>query len=233
MNTEANPEANPEPIVQEPKSFKSAAYWTLGALIGFLVIVALFAPIVISSPKSPDRIEAMNNAKQIGIALFIFQEEYGSYPNDQTAELVRQKHPTEFNLSGTSSNALFRQLFAAKIVDNEAMFYSKSLGGSRPDNDISSGHLLEKGEVAFAYIAGLSTEGNPSRPIAFGPVIPGTSRFDPKPFDGKGIVLRIDNSVSALSINKNGEAMIGGGVSLLDPYNQLWNGKAPDIRYPE
>jgi hypothetical protein len=230
-----NTEANPEPIDQEPKPFNSVAYWLLS--IGILLIVsflaALSAPMVISSHKNPDRTEAINNAKQIGIDLFAFQEEYGTYPNDETAKDFIKKHPTEIKLSGTSSNSIFRQLFAAKIVDNEAMFYAKSLGASRPDNDISSGHLLEKGEVAFAYIALLSTENNPSLPIAFGPVIPGTTKFDPKPFDRMGIVLRIDGSVSALSINKNGEAMIGRGESLLDPNNKLWNGKAPDIRYPE
>jgi hypothetical protein len=181
----------------------------------------------------PDRTEAISNLKQISLALYEFQKQYGSYPNDQTAELVRQKHPSEFNLSGTSSNALFRQLFASGIIESEEMFYAKFPKVSKPDGDISSGHLLEKGEVAFAYIAGLPTKDNPSVPIAFGPIIPGTNRFDPKPFKGKGIILRIDGSVSSIHIKENGEAMISGGESLLDPNNKLWNGKAPDIRYPE
>ena len=183
--------------------------------------------------KKAELVEAISNLKQINLALYEFQMQYGSYPNDQTAELVRQKHPSKFNLSGTSSNARFRQLFAAKIVESEQIFYAKFPGVSRPDGDTSSGHLLDKGEVAFAYIAGLPTKDNPSLPIAFGPVIPGTNRFDPKPFKGKAIILRIDNSVSVIRIKENGEAMISGGESLLDPNNKLWNGKAPDIRYPE
>ena len=61
----------------------------------------------------------------------------------------------------------------------------------------------------FGYVAGLSTEGNPARVLAFCPIIPGTDRFDPKPFDGKAVVLRMDNSVTSLSINEDGYAMVG------------------------
>lgn len=225
------PDPKLEQIDIKSKPFNSVTYWLSGVLI--LLIVAYLAtfsnPQILSSHRNTDRTEAISNLKQLGLALDEFQKQYGTFPNDQTAK----KHPSGFNLSGTSSNAIFRQLFAAEIVDNEAIFYAKFPGIFRPDNNISSGHLLEKGEVAFAYIAGLSNERNPSLPIAFGPLIPGTNRFDPKPFDGKAIALRIDGSVSIYQINKNGDAMIGGGESLLDPNNKLWNGKAPDIRYPE
>lgn len=217
----------------EPKKYKPFGwpFWLL--LIGSIVIICNFVHILPPDRTKADRIEAISNLKQLGLALDEFQKQYGAFPNDQTAALVIEKHPSVFKLSGTSSNALFRQLFAAEIVESEQMFYAKFPRVSKPDGDTSSGHLLEKGEVAFAYIAGLSAEDNPSLPIAFGPVIPGTNRFDPKPFNRKGIILRIDNSVSSIPINKNGEAMIGGGETLLDPDNKLWNGKIPDIRYPE
>ncbi len=217
----------------EPKKYNPFGwpFWLL--LIGSIVIPCNFVHILPPDRTKADRTEAISNLHQIGLALDEFQKQYGAFPNDQTAALVIEKHPSEFNLSGTSSNALFRQLFAAEIVESETMFYVKFPGISKPDGDTSPGRLLEKGEVAFAYIAGLTTKDNPSLPIAFGPVIQGTTKFDPKPFNGKGIVLRIDNSVSSILINKNGEAMIGGGESLLDPNNKLWNGKAPDIRYPE
>lgn len=220
---------NPEPKKYKPFGWR---FWLL--LIGSLIFIYIFIfPSPLGDRSRAHRTEAISNLHQIGLALHEFQKQHGAFPNNHTAELLTVKHPSEFNLSGTSSNALFRQLFATEIVDNEAMFYAKFPGISRPDGDTSSGHLLEKGEVAFAYIAGLSTEDNPSLPIAFGPIVPGTNRFDPKPFNGRGILLRIDNSVSTITINKNGEARIGGGESLLDPNNKLWNGKAPDIRYPE
>jgi len=219
-------------MTQKPKS-KSFGwpFWLL--LTGAIVILYGFVP------HSPDRsknraaqTETTSNLRQIGLALYEFENRFGTYPNDETAELVKKKHSSAINLSGTSSNALFRQLFASGIVENEAMFYANAPGFTKPDNDTSPGHLLEKGEVAFAYVAGLSTEGNPSRPLAFGPVIPGTTKFDPKPFNRKGVVLRIDNSVASVQINKDGEA-ISGGHLLLSPENPIWEGKAPDIRYPD
>ena len=72
----------------------------------------------------------------------------------------------------------------------------------------------------------------PARPIAFVPVIPGTVRFDPKPFDGNAVFLRMDCSVTSLKIVKDGRAC-SGGIDILSPENPIWDGKAPDIRYPE
>jgi hypothetical protein len=91
---------------------------------------------------------------------------------------------------------------------------------------------LDKGEVGFAYVAGLSSAGNPSRPVAFAPVIPGTKRFDPKPFKGNAVFLRIDNSVVSMKIRKDGQVRAG-GIDILSAENPIWDGKAPDIRYPE
>ncbi|QTN33329.1 hypothetical protein HZ994_13740 [Akkermansiaceae bacterium] len=188
---------------------------------------------IIRSKKNPVQAQAISNLGQLYYPLMDFNAEYGSFPSDETAALVREKHPSKTNLSGTSSNALFRQLFAAQLSDSEQIFYAKVDGARKPDGDISPGHLLEKGECAFAYIANISRDDHPALPIAFAPLIPGTKKFDPKPFDRKAVVLRLDRSVTVLNINSKGEALIGGGLHLLDPENGLWKGKIPDIRYPE
>jgi hypothetical protein len=112
------------------------------------------------------------------------------------------------------------------------MFYAKVAGTKKPDGDISAGNALSPGEVAFGYVSGLSTVGNPARAVAFCPIIPGTDRFDPKPFDGKAVILRIDNSVVSLNIDRDGHA-VSGGHTLFSPKNPIWGGVVPDIRYPE
>lgn len=213
-----------------PKSF-GWPFWLV--LVGSIVLFFGFAEKSNRSRRNiaPQR-EAISNLRQLGLSLHEFEKRYGAFPSGETAALIGAERPSGFDLKGTSSNALFRQLFAAGVVDNEAIFYAKFPGVSKPDNDTSAGHLLENGEVAFAYIAGLSTKDNPTLPVAFGPVVPGTNRFDPKPFNGKGVILRIDNSVSTMLIRDSGEAIVG-GESLLDPGNSLWKGKTPDIRYPE
>ena len=188
----------------------------------------------IKSRKKPDLTEAVSNLRQIGLALFEFETEYGAYPSDETKAEVKRETKSDLDLSGSSSNALFRQLIAANSVNWEEIFYAKGDGIRKPDGDISPGHALESGEVGFGYIAGLKAEGNPARVIAFCPIIPGTDRFDPKPFNGKAVVLRIDNSVTSLNINKEGDAMVGPGKLLFETGSDtIWGEQKLDIRYPE
>jgi hypothetical protein len=63
------------------------------------------------------------------------------------------------------------------------------------------------------------------------PVIPGTWKFDPKPFNGRAIVIFLGPSTT-LPIEKNGDVILN-GMNLFDPRQPFWRGKAPDIKYPE
>jgi hypothetical protein len=224
-----------EERIAEPKPAKKSFGWPFWLLL--TVSIVIFFGFAQTSNKRRGKLvetrEAISNLRQIGIALYEFEIKYGSYPSEATATLVTENHPKHgHNLKGRSSNTLFRQLIAAGYVKSEQIFYAKILGVRKPDGDISSGKELEKGEVAFAYVAGLSTEGNPARIVAFCPIIPGTDRFDPKPFDGKAVVLRVDTSVNIVNIDKNGHALVG-GKNMLSPDHPIWDGKVIDIRYPE
>ncbi len=226
----------PEPVILKSnrKWFKSVIkeFIVAALVIGFIAFWCL--PYPTYHPKKSGTVEAINNAKQIGLALFIFQEEYGSYPNDDTAKDFIKNHPTyRKDLSGTSSNALLRQLIISSKNDrSEDMFKLRCKKSVEPDGNIKPGEILKKGECGFVYISGLSTAGNPSRIVILAPLIPGTKKFDPKPFDGKAIGLRIDNSVGIYTINEDGN-IYNKGINILSPEYPIWNGKAPDIRYPE
>jgi hypothetical protein len=63
-------------------------------------------------------------------------------------------------------------------------------------------------------------------------MIPGTDRFDPKPFKGKAVILKMDNSVTSLSIDKAGHAILD-GRNLMDPHHPIWEGHAPVIAWPD
>ena len=221
-----------EPIYNQPKWIERLVR-VFVILAIMLLIYAILAPMLPGRQHKPSALE-FRNANQIGLALFEFQSKFGSYPSDTTVSLVNKEYPNRgYDLSGKSSNTLLRQLIASKIIENEEIFYARIKGITKPDGDYSAGQALKKGEVGFAYISGLTINDNPSLPLIICPIIPGTKKFDPKPFNGKAIALRIDGSVSTIPINKNGEAMFGNGESLLDPNNKFWNGKIPDIRYPE
>jgi len=221
-----------EEPVPEPKPFSWLTLFFVVLVI--LSLAGLTAPMVIRCPKKAPQTEATSNLRQIGLALFEFETEYGAYPNDKTEALVNQTHPGHgFNLSGKSSNALFRQLFAADFTQSEAMFYAEVNGTRKPDGNILRSEALKKGEVGFGYIAGLTSEGNPARVIAFCPIISGTDRFDPKPFDGKAVLLRIDNSVTSVNIDEHGHAIMGGS-NILSAEHPIWGDEEKlDIRYPE
>lgn len=214
--------------------FKLFLYGFLGAAI-LLLIAGLAAPTVIRSAKKPDQTEAISNLRQIGLALFEFEAEYRSFPSEATVAEVSKRHPKHgLDLTGTSSNALFRQLFAVQITQSEQMFYAKAYGASKPDGNITSGHLLEKGEVGFGYITipGISTESDPTLPLAFAPINPGTRKFDPKAFKGKAAILLTDNSARTLDINEDGHAIYQ-GYNILSPTHPIWKGRTPTIHYPE
>lgn len=180
-----------------------------------------------------DQTEAVNNARQIGMALFEFQEQFGHMPDAGTVEQVRQKFPTDLKLGTKSSNELFRQLVVSGIARSEPMFFARISGTHKPDGIITGASALAKGECGFTYFAGASKDCNPSRPVLVTPLIPGTDRFDPKPFDGKAVMLKADNSVTSLPIVKATGRVMVDGHDLMDPANPIWGGKPPVIARPE
>lgn len=236
--SEENPVPAPDPALlnRQLERFKPVFYALFAAPI-LLLLFALFViqPNVIRARKKDDQTEATSNLRQIGLALTGFESEYGTFPCEETVAAIIAANPSNgYDLTGTSSNALFRQLIAAGYTQSETMFYAKVTGSKKPDGNISRGEALKKGEVAFAYVAGLNAQGDPGTPIAFAPIIPGTTRFDPEGFEerGKAIVLLRNNSVRAYKIEKDGH-IYDKGIDLLSPKHPVWKGKKPDIRYPE
>jgi prepilin-type N-terminal cleavage/methylation domain-containing protein len=200
-------------------------------LVELLVVIAIIAtlagvgvPAIIAQKKKGDRSEATMNAKQIGLALFGFDEDYGSYPSPATAEEVKENNPdTTMTLGNSSSNDYFRQLLAAGHMDQEKPFYAKAPYTKKPDNDMSGSEALDNGEVGFAYIMAsqteaLSSSGNSARPIIAAAVYNGLSdgTFDLDVYDKKAVILRLDNSASVESIRPSDKrVLVGGGRHLL------------------
>jgi hypothetical protein len=229
------PPAVPAPPPSEAEILSRKKWnWLVGvggvSVISVLVIGSI--PLTVRSAKKTDQVEAVNNARQIGLALSEFQEEYGSYPDVTTIAKVRAKTSSDLNLGRTSSNDFFRQLIASKIIEAEQVFYAKIEGIRKPDHSIGKGEALEKGECGFSFLVGLNCAGNLSRPLVVTPLIPGTDRFDPKKFDEKAVVLSMDNSVTSLQIDKNGHALLD-GRNMLDPHHPIWDGHPPVIAWPE
>ncbi|MEP2775762.1 MAG: prepilin-type N-terminal cleavage/methylation domain-containing protein [Luteolibacter sp.] len=206
--------------------------FTLVELLVVIVIIAslagLTAPMVIRQRKKADQTEATSNARQIGLAMFEFETEYGSFPDADTQTAVVANNPDgDVVPSAADANGYFKQLFRANITQSEQMFYVKTGATKKPDGSITNTNCLAAGENGFAYIMngdqGLSTAGNPSRVICATPLIEGETNFNPDPFDKKAVILRIDNSVTSVNINASGKALIAGGNGLTDTgSNTVW-----------
>ncbi len=206
-------------------------------LVSFgIVIVAMMvltAPLTLRSLKKPaDRTEAVSNARQMALVLFEFENEYGAYPNADTVVAVQKATATKLNLGTKTSNDFFRQLIAANMTQSEKIFYARITGARKPDDDITGTEALKKGECYFTYFLGAKATDNPKRPLAATPMIPGSDRFDPEPFEGKAVVLSVDNSVISIPIDKDGHIHIEGKL-FMDPTNPIWDGHPPVIVWPE
>ncbi|MEO7101688.1 MAG: hypothetical protein ABI162_20220 [Luteolibacter sp.] len=230
-NPSETPESTPPVIVPKPSPFRSVLIWVCGVLV-LLLLAALTTPMTLRCRKKADQTEAVNNARQIGMTLFEFETEYGKFPDASTIAAVRKATDSHLIFGQKSSNDFFRQLIGCEIAQSEAMFYAKITGTHKPDGILSDAKALQKGECGFTYFLGATEKSNPSRPLVVTAMIPGTDRFDPKRFDGKAVVLRLDNSVSSQPIDKDGHILID-GRNMMDPQHPIWEGKPPMIAWPD
>ena len=96
--------------------------FTLVELLVVIVIIAalagLSAPMVIRQRKKADQTEAVSNARQVGLALFEFENEYGNYPDATTATAVTAATGSQLALGVADSNGLFRQLVAGNFTQS-------------------------------------------------------------------------------------------------------------------
>jgi type II secretory pathway pseudopilin PulG len=230
------PSDAPAPPPSE-EAIRSRRWWRwiwiagVSSIVG-LVGLGLLAPFVLRSAKKADQTEAVNNARQIGIALMEFETEYGKFPDPSTTAEVRRKTGTVIPLGSKSSNDFFRQLLASGIAPGELAFYAKGSSVFRPDDVFTGENALAKGECGFTFFLGANSAINSHRPIVVAPMIPGTDRFDPKPFKGKAVVLTLDGTAYSLPIDKDGHVILE-GRNMMDPHHPVWEGHAPVIAWQE
>ncbi len=220
--------------------------FTLVELLVVIVIIAalagLTAPMVIRQRKKADQTEAVNNARQIGLALFEFETEYGSFPDDSTATAVAAATDTT-KISGTSANDRFRQLIRAGIAQSEPMFYSKTSYTKKADGVFNTDDkALANGEVGFGMMVksddtGLSAAGNPSRPVVMTPFTTELNgeKFDFDVYDGKAVILKLDNSVTSLPIIKtSSQVKINGKTITQNGDDTVWGSETTvKVAYPK
>jgi prepilin-type N-terminal cleavage/methylation domain-containing protein len=190
---------------------KQPSGFTLVELLVVIAIIAALAgfalPTIMSKAKEADSAEALANVRQVGINLFAFAEDYGSFPGNDTAEDVKEATGTDLDFGGSFSNDYFRQMIAT-VGTSERVYWAKTAySKKKPDDIIAAGRALEAGEVGFGYVManqteGQSTTGQPGRPVVVTPLYKaGTNwEFDGEMYNNKAVILRLDQSASKETI---------------------------------
>ncbi len=206
--------------------YRQPGGFTLVELLVVIVIIAalagLSAPVILKQRKAADRTEALNNVRQVGLALFEFDSEYGTFPDNNTAEDVKEMTGTELSFNGNFSNDYFRQLIATGLKSEKPFWCKSSFSPKKPDDIFNSqAKALEAGEVGFSYVMvsltdAQSSSGEPGRPVVVAPSYKAQTdwTFDPEPYGEKAIVLRLDQSAKAETIRDDKKVAIGGGRTL-------------------
>ena len=155
--------------------------------------------------------------------LFEFDAEYGSFPDNNTAEDVKESTGTALTFGGNFSNDYFRQLIAYGLKSEKPFWCKTGFSPKKPDDVFNvPAKALEAGEVGFSYIMmtqtdGQSSSGDPGRPVVVAPSFKAQTdwTFDPEPYGEKAVVLRIDGSAKPETIRTNDRKIsIQGGRTL-------------------
>ncbi|MEP4076231.1 hypothetical protein [Haloferula sp.] len=211
--------------------------WVVGLLV-ILLFGLTMNPLVSDQRKTADRIQAIANMRSLSCAFLEFDQEFGSYPDDETAPIVADATGSELILTGPHSNPYFRQLIAFGI-QSESIFYSVHPEGSRkPDHIVTPGNALAPGEVGLSYVYGHNSSHDPRLPLLIAPMKSGTHLAWRKPFDGTAAVLLISRGRDPFEnppfdLNRRGEILLADGSLLLDPSQPYFHGKPINIRHPE
>jgi hypothetical protein len=218
--------------------------WIVAFVLFLAVVVVALIPTVIKQQKAAIRTKALSNIRQVGMSLFEFDSEYGSFPDDRTAPEVRKKTKSGYRLTGDFSNDYFRQLIAVGLKSEKPFWCKTSFSPDKPDDDFSPGKCLQAGEVGYSYIMsspthGQSSSGDPGRPVVVAPADGGRAdwTFDPEVYGGKAVVLRLDNSAQAMNIDPVTKFIVTGVTGRYlqtTGENTPWGTKAtPCLRAPE
>ncbi|MDB6080037.1 MAG: hypothetical protein JWO82_3784 [Akkermansiaceae bacterium] len=205
--------------------------------VGWIITIVLCISLVIGwtvvkrQRQAAERDWSVHSLKSLGLVLQEFAAEHGCYPDESTAPAVKTATGTDLDLSGSTSNRLFRQLIASGLK-SERPFFSKFGGSRKPDNLFENdATALAPGECGYWYLTSDgSGQWGPEAVLAMTPLLKGSTRFDPEPLGGMAVILYQSNAARVLPIQRDGQVLSPlTGKSLLDPQDPCWHGHPPVI----
>ena len=188
---------------------KLAKGFTLVELLVVIAIIAALAalstPVVLKQQKKAAATEAVNNAKQMFILLFEYDQDKGAYPG---AAAVNSDSTISAN-----SNIAFREFFISSAIDSEDLFFCKNGLATKPDGDLGTAPLFANAvaanECGFHYLMKDGTDGHATSSPSGVPLVitpcdldtpTAANPFAINPFGGRAVILYNDGSCKSQPI---------------------------------
>ena len=205
--------------------------------------ISCFALAQEPAKASADVTAAAKKGREIQIMLSAWAQDHDhTFPVEQTFPVARQ-----------FSNEAFRELFKARLVDDERFFAipgdawhknSPTGDGKGPDNDIGRmpdlKEALMPGECAFAYVSGLSTASRSVAPLianAFSEsigVYSDNKSHKGGVFEGKkAIYVTVGGSAKVVDLSSDFRIKEERGGKKVDVFSKDWGTNPDDIKNPE
>jgi hypothetical protein len=179
-------------------------------------------------------VRTIGNARQIGLALFEFENEYGEYPNEKTAlDMIKVRERLNMaaaEVKAATANDCFFQLIAADFLRTDRVF-SFDEAPAAPEKQEKPKALERVEKCSFALVSLMNAAGDPGRPLLVTPLVNGKTTFDPQVLGGKAVILFCENSVRSFPIEPDGRVLMN-GKDIFDPAQPFWKGKVPPIKWP-
>ncbi|NWK54503.1 hypothetical protein HW115_02695 [Verrucomicrobiaceae bacterium N1E253] len=188
----------------------------VNVVVGFVVIPIVYGFFGGNLRWKVDLATATHNAKQLHLALFEFDQDYGFFPGDQTAEMDEKFS----ECVGDYSNDYLKQLFVNGNVTLEENFYARggSKGQYQPDGDVSTlDRTLQAGECGFAYVKNMNTSHDRSTPLLLAAMYGDGYKFNTDVYSRKAMTIRIDGSVKHYALDDNYEVVASEKNNLFGP----------------
>lgn len=203
---------------------RRAAAFTLIELMVVVAIIASLAAVswgpILDKMNEGNRTAAVSNMRNIYTSLMDFNNSYGSFPCDSTAQDIEDQkgeEATQFGpIKGNYSNDYLRQIFFLNSVKpglEDNFFAEIAIADGRqsqkPDKKVAGGKALSKGECGFGYVMRTDPDnaevrtpvtGSDSIPILLSsvaskaPTKATDTRYDMNSFRGKLLYYTVTNS---------------------------------------
>jgi hypothetical protein len=151
------------------------------------------------------------------------------------------------------SNEAFRELFKAKLFDDEKAFHiprdpwlrkADTPGGRGPDNEIGSEpdftSALQAGECSYAYVSGLTNQSDPQLPLLANGFTESLGVYTDDPSRKGGVFkglracwVSVGGSAQVSDLSQGFRVMVKRGGKLVDVFSAEWGTNPDQIKNPQ